>query len=242
MRWAILLVLIGIALAIMPLFLPDPPGLPVVDLRSRDFRFSISDTTGTIDDVPWSLRTLDGRLVVVTGTPVPMQTDPSIPWRAQIVWFKHSLEMEGPPLVQERVFTTPVPKSPAARSAIALPAVDSIVDAVGTFHVRIVRDPKTQRISSVFTLDAEQIAPGGSYHPPVRPAWIAVVQCLGVIIVAVVVMMLIGRLMKMRRRRAAGPCIRCGYDRRCSPGWCPECGAGVVPPLSTAPHSQLSED
>jgi hypothetical protein len=45
--------------------------------------------------------------------------------------------------------------------------------------------------------------------------------------------LVIRRRRRRARRRAAGLCVRCGYDLRATPDKCPECGAvpGPVRPL-----------
>lgn len=67
------------------------------------------------------------------------------------------------------------------------------------------------------------------YQPGVEPASIKI----GAIYVVFATMTGAWRWRRERRRliltrRAAGRCVRCGYDLRATPGRCPECGADAL--------------
>jgi hypothetical protein len=68
--------------------------------------------------------------------------------RFQLVYDVNKCCFSGEPLVQERVFAT-------AKKEIPIYNQDTLAEVVGTLHVRLIRDPVSREIVSVYDMDVE---------------------------------------------------------------------------------------
>jgi hypothetical protein len=118
-----------------------------VDLKALG-NFPFHQSNGTLNDVPQRFRELDGQKVRLEGFMFGVDTAGNRGRKFEFVYNVSDCCFNGPPQVQERVF---------AYAKNGLPVYDSSVFAeiVGTLHVRIVKNPDTGEISSLYDMEVE---------------------------------------------------------------------------------------
>lgn len=127
----------------------DRGGYKDVDLKALG-NFPFSNLGGTIQDVPEQFRKLDGQKVRLTGFMYSPEAAGDYGNRFEFVYNVNKCCFNGPPQVHERVFCKAKRGSPIFENWV-------FVETIGTLHVRLVRDPETQVIKSVYDLDVETV-------------------------------------------------------------------------------------
>jgi hypothetical protein len=122
-------------------------GYREVDLKALG-NFEFDGMRGEIGDVPERFRGLNGQRVMFRGKMFgPEDCEPKLR-RFQLVYDIDSSRRRQAPKVQERVFAV-------ANKSVPVFNQDTFVEVVGTLHVRVIRDPQTGQIVSVFDMDVE---------------------------------------------------------------------------------------
>ena len=119
-----------------------------VDLKALG-NFPFDQMDGTIEQVPQRYRELDGQRVMLEGFMFAPENAGSRGNRFQFVYDVNKCCFGGAPQVQERVFAY-------AKKGSPIYPQDVLATVVGTLHVRVVKDPQTGAITSVFDLDVEE--------------------------------------------------------------------------------------
>lgn len=122
-----------------------------VDLKALGF-FEMDPTEGSLKDVPPEYRNLDGQKVLLRGELYAPQEVRDIT-QFQLVYSIQKCCFNGPPRVQERVFTT-VNKGKSFKWS-----GDGYHEVMGTLHVTMKKDDKTGLITEVYRLDADSVKP-----------------------------------------------------------------------------------
>jgi len=118
-----------------------------VDLKQLG-NFTFDDLSGKVQDVPERYRNLDGQRVLLKGYMAYPEDAKSRGRRFQFVYNVTKCCFSGPPLVQERVFAK-------AKSDIPIYDTNTFAEVVGTLHVRLIKEPVSGKIVSVYDLDVE---------------------------------------------------------------------------------------
>ena len=185
-----------------------------LDLEVLNFAFD--GDKGELRDIPPEIRSLDGRLVSITGYMIPMDQAAEIHAFAMVPWL---FEPCPPPDIRQTV---------VVNSRAGLPYFPDRITVYGRLHVRVTRDDGY--IVSLYEVDAERVSGSASDRVAAWPPFvIATVSAIVVILVA-------RRVLVRRHRRRTGYCGVCGYDLRVTPLRCPECGAV---PIAIAGRSRL---
>ena len=174
--------------------------------------FPFDEYKGTLQDIPDSVRKLDGKRVRVDGWMIPLdQAEPVsqfaiVPWQLGEWW-----QSPRPSLCQ-----VVVAKTPRGQPIAYFPDEEHIY---GTLHVSIESDDGF--IVSVFQMDVDRVEPIS--HWKLHWMWMGA----GGLVLAVLT--IIAQKILLRRTRVRqGLCLGCGYDLRASSERCPECGQSVV--------------
>jgi hypothetical protein len=122
-------------------------GCKEVDLKALG-NFAFNDQVGTIADVPVRFRALDGQRVILRGFMYGTEDLASGGRRFQLVYDTSTTRRRGPPLVQERVFAT-------AGKDVPIFDMSTFAEVAGTLHVKVVRDPSSGRIVSVYCMEVD---------------------------------------------------------------------------------------
>jgi hypothetical protein len=140
------------AMALPVLFVLHETGRGHADYIDVDLKelgaFEFDDQQGDMSSVPERFRKLDGQVVRIRGKMFGPEDLGSSGWRCQFVpdaRFNRRL----PPRVQERVFAT-------AKKDVPVYDMLTPAEIVGTFHVGIVRDPSTQRVIQLFSMEVKR--------------------------------------------------------------------------------------
>jgi hypothetical protein len=120
-----------------------------VDLKTMGY-FPFNDATDTIAAVPPRFAALDGKKVALEGFVVPIDGSSDF----QFVYNVQKCCFGGPPQVQERVFGR---FNKGAVSAI--PGIDQEVRCIGILHVKVDRDPVSQKCTKLYTMDVQRLEP-----------------------------------------------------------------------------------
>jgi len=118
-----------------------------VDLKQLG-NFTFNDMLGKPEDVPERYRKLDGQRVLLKGFMYGPEDAGPRGRRFQFVYNVTKCCFSGPPQVQERVFSV-------AKKEIPIYDMYTFAEVVGTMHVRLVKDPVSGKIVSVYDLDVE---------------------------------------------------------------------------------------
>jgi hypothetical protein len=119
---------------------------PRIDLDAMG-KFDLDQQSGTINDIPWRFRELDGQHVILQGFMWAPASDSGEVTNFQLV-YNITGNSFHPPLVQARVFCTVA----GGKSA---PYYADVVEVTGTLHVGI--DREDGKIISVYTMDVESV-------------------------------------------------------------------------------------
>jgi hypothetical protein len=119
-----------------------------VDLKALG-NFPFDQNEGKLTDIPERYRKLDGQRVRLTGFMYAPDTAGDRGTKFQFVYDVNKCCFGGAPQVQERVFAY-------AKQDMPIYPYTVFAELVGKLHVRIVKDPETKAITSVFDLDVEQ--------------------------------------------------------------------------------------
>jgi hypothetical protein len=118
-----------------------------VDLKYISL-FPLDQQTGVTADVPERFRGLDGKKVVLVGEMwAPNAAGPAV-GSFDLCYSIAKCCFSGPPQVQERVFVV-------AKKDIPIYDMYTFAEVVGTLHVRVIKDPTSGKITSVYDLDCE---------------------------------------------------------------------------------------
>jgi hypothetical protein len=118
-----------------------------VDLKALG-NFNFDDLAGKREDIPERYRNLDGQRVMFQGKMFGPEDAGPKGRRFQLVYDVNKCCFSGKPLVQERVFAT-------AKKEIPIYDQNTLAEVVGTLHVRLIRDPVSKQIVSVYDMDVE---------------------------------------------------------------------------------------
>jgi hypothetical protein len=118
-----------------------------VDLKMLG-NYAFNDESGTVEDVPKKFRALDGQRVMLQGYMYGPEDAGAKGRRFQFVYNVTKCCFSGPPQVQERVFVV-------AKKDIPIYDMYTFAEVVGTLHVRVIKDPTSGKITSVYDLDCE---------------------------------------------------------------------------------------
>lgn len=110
--------------------------------------FPFNDQTGKLEDVPEKYRGLDGQRVLLRGFMYGAETAGNRGNKFQFVYDVNKCCFNGPPLVQERVFAY-------AKQEVPIYYQDTLAEIVGTLHVRLIRNPVSNKVESVFDMQVE---------------------------------------------------------------------------------------
>lgn len=119
-----------------------------VDLKALG-NFPFDQTEGKLTDIPERYRNLDGQRVRLTGFMFAPENAGDRGNRFQFVYDVNKCCFGGAPQVQERVFAY-------AKHGAQIYDYTVLAEIVGKLNVRIIKDPETGAIKSVFDLDVEQ--------------------------------------------------------------------------------------
>jgi hypothetical protein len=120
-----------------------------VDLKALG-NFPFDDKTSTINDIPQKWRDLDGQKVVLEGFIAPPPSSAAYDLNSfQFVYNVAKCCFNGPPLVQERVFTV----VPDGRT---IPYDSSMLRCTGTLHVDVQKD-EAGTTKAVFIMDLTKV-------------------------------------------------------------------------------------
>jgi hypothetical protein len=177
-----------------------------IDLASLNYPFD--ETRGRIQDIPKSLRDLDGKNVSVDGYMIPLDQAEKITSFAIIPVLFGDPWPPPPKLQQVVVCNTP--------SGVTLAYMPTQIRVYGRLHVAVEKDGGF--IVDLYHLDVARVQ---SLEPFTLPRSVVVIT----IGAAAMLLVLTARwALRRRKRRLIGHCVACGYDLRATPERCPECG------------------
>ena len=123
-----------------------------VDLKAMGF-FEMNPDTATLKDIPQQYRELDGQKVQLSGEIYDPLTASGRLSEFTLVYSIAKCCFGGPPKVQERVFATVAPGKKVEGGD------GTYYDVVGTLHINMKRDPKTNTLIEVYHLDVDSVKP-----------------------------------------------------------------------------------
>ena len=123
-----------------------------VDLKAMGF-FEINPATATLKDVPTQYRGLDGQKVKLSGEIYAPLTAAGRLSEFTLVYSIAKCCFGGPPKVQESVYAT------VATGKVVEAGEGTYYDVVGTLHVTMKRDPKSDTLVEVYHLDVDSVRP-----------------------------------------------------------------------------------
>jgi len=128
-------------------------GYKQVDLKAMSL-FAFDPGTSDINDVPKKWRELDGEKVILYGE----QYQPFSAGSGNVAGFELCYSIAkccvgGPPKVQHFVHALTIPGRNVDYYGGAL------VKAVGTLHVKVIRDPGTSFVTGIYSMDLEDVEP-----------------------------------------------------------------------------------
>jgi len=126
----------------------DRGGYKEVDLKALGF-FEMNATNATLKDVPAQYRALDGQKVLLRGEVFAPEQVADVT-EFQLVYSIAKCCFNGPPKVQERVFTT------VGQGKFKYVG-DGYYDAVGTLRVTMKKNPMNGEITEVYRLEADSV-------------------------------------------------------------------------------------
>lgn len=119
-----------------------------VDLKALG-NFPFDDMAGQMEHIPERFRQLDGQKVRLTGYMFAPEYAGDRGRKFQFVYNVANCCFNGPPQVQERVFAY-------AKEDKELYSQYDFAEVIGTLHVRLIKDPTTGKITSVYDMDVDQ--------------------------------------------------------------------------------------
>jgi|HubBroStandDraft_1064217.scaffolds.fasta_scaffold173220_2 hypothetical protein len=184
---------------------------PYVPLDLKALTSPFDEKNGTLDEIPKSLRDLNGRRVSVEGFMIPMDQSDSI---SQFAVVPEIANLEFGVGMPPGILQTVVVTYPKGKSTSYIP--DRIrVDGVLTVGIE-----KDQG----FIVDVLKMTPDSVQRAPTAPPYPTSLECAMITGLLLLGFSYIADIEIARRRRAIGHCRICGYDLRASPERCPECG------------------
>ncbi len=126
-----------------------------VDLKALG-NFPFNKETGKLEDVPQRWRELDGKKVVLQGYMYSGKSAAKTGASFEFVYNIGKCCFGGPPLVQERVFGHPAPKS---SDPVQIYDQDQFVKLTGILHVRVIKDRDVGTVMSLYDLDVLEAEP-----------------------------------------------------------------------------------
>jgi hypothetical protein len=126
-------------------------GYKQVDLKAMSM-FAFDPATSDINDVPKKWRDLDGQKVILYGEQwSPFSTNAGAGF--ELCYSIAKCCVGGPPKVQHFVHTRVLPGRNLDYYGGAM------VKAVGTLHVKVERDPGTNYVTAIYSMDLENLEP-----------------------------------------------------------------------------------
>lgn len=122
-----------------------------VNLKALGY-FDMNEADATLKDVPPLYRALDGKRVALVGQ-IWAGREVNDVTEFELVYSVNECCFNGPPKVQERVYTSVAKGKPFRYIG------RGDHEVLGTLHVTMKKDPGTGRVTEVYHLDADSVAP-----------------------------------------------------------------------------------